>query len=296
MPDCREKFKSTEVLPAFFALIQSHCHFPLIRACSVIEGIDSHRFLGVRNMKTAFFGFREVPREENPSMVNDVFTSVADRYDLMNDLMSFCLHRCWKNFAACLCPTPTYPLEILDLACGSADMSLRLYRTVPRGSNIVMADANLSMLQRGRDRLIDAGHLPTNCVQCDALYLPFPEKAFDLVVIAFGLRNLVCMKTALAGMRRVLRVGGMLLILEFSKPSKAIRKLYDFYSFRIIPKLGKYVAKDEASYRYLVESIRMHPDQETLTGHVVDAGFESVTCTNLSAGIVAVHRGFRLRV
>jgi len=240
------------------------------------------------------FGFRQVPWQEKARHVRAVFDSVATRYDLMNDLMSGGAHRAWKHFALSL--TALRPGQrALDVAGGTGDLSAGMSRQVGQSGLVVLTDINASMLGAGRDRLIDAGSTG-NVVyaQANAECLPFPDQSFDCVTIGFGLRNVTDKPRALASMRRVLRPGGQLLVLEFSKPvSPMLGSLYDGYSFRLLPLLGRLVASDADSYRYLAESIRKHPDQETLLGMLRDAGLEDCRYHNLMGGIVAVHRGWR---
>jgi demethylmenaquinone methyltransferase/2-methoxy-6-polyprenyl-1,4-benzoquinol methylase len=226
--------------------------------------------------------------------VRGVFDSVADRYDLMNDLMSAGTHRLWKRFTLALANLRPGQ-RALDVAGGTGDLAAGLLRQVgPRGL-VVLSDINAAMLSRGRDRLTDEGFVGNvNFVQANAERLPFRDDTFDCITIGFGLRNVTDKPAALAAMRRVLKPGGQLLVLEFSKPrAPGLKPLYDAYSFRVLPLLGKLVAHDEASYRYLAESIRMHPDQETLLGMLRDAGLEGCRYHNLSGGIVAVHRGYK---
>jgi demethylmenaquinone methyltransferase/2-methoxy-6-polyprenyl-1,4-benzoquinol methylase len=241
---------------------------------------------------TTHFGYREVPEEAKAGLVAGVFRSVADRYDLMNDLMSLGAHRLWKDFAAAR--AALRPGEaVLDLAGGSGDMAARFAARVGRAGRVVLADINNSMLAIGRARLADRG-LAGNLefVQADAECLPFADASFDCVAIAFGLRNVTRPERALAAMCRVLRPGGRALVLEFSRPrSPALGRLYDAYSFGVLPRLGRLVAGDEASYRYLAESIRRHPDQETLKAMMEATGFERVRYHNLAGGIVALHEG-----
>lgn len=242
--------------------------------------------------KETDFGFQRVPESDKARRVDAIFSSVADRYDLMNDLMSWGLHRIWKRFSAELCALR--PGErVLDVAGGTGDLTRRLWpRVMPRGE-VVLTDINAEMLARGRDRLLDAGLTPA-VIRCDAERLPFVSDHFDCVVIGFGLRNVTRKALALREMFRVLRAGGRLVVLEFSRVYKPLAPLYDAYSFAVIPWLGRAVAGDAASYRYLAESIRLHPGQEELKGLIEAAGFERVEYFNLSAGIVAVHRGFKL--
>ncbi len=242
-------------------------------------------------MSTTHFGFTEVEETDKARKVAEVFDSVASRYDIMNDLMSAGMHRLWKHFT--LNVAQVRPGEqVLDLASGSGDLARGFARAVGSSGQVVMTDINFAMLSRGRDRLLDAGHaLPT--AQCDAEHLPFPDNAFDCVSVAFGLRNMTHKEQALSEMHRVLKPGGRALVLEFSKIWAPLQPLYDTYSFKIIPKVGQWVAKDAASYQYLAESIRMHPGQETLKGMMEATGFESVDWFNLSAGVVALHRGYK---
>ncbi|HXN10379.1 MAG TPA: bifunctional demethylmenaquinone methyltransferase/2-methoxy-6-polyprenyl-1,4-benzoquinol methylase UbiE [Steroidobacteraceae bacterium] len=243
---------------------------------------------------TADFGFREVPRAEKARRVRDVFDSVADRYDLMNDLMSGGAHRLWKQFALRLTGLVS-GAQALDVAGGTGDLAAGLARQVGPEGLVVLADINGRMLEHGRDRLIDAGLTGSvQYVQADAERLPFADHSFHCVTIGFGLRNVTDKDAALRSMYRVLRPGGQVLVLEFSKPVlPALSRLYDLYSFSVLPRLGSIVAGDEDSYRYLAESIRRHPDQETLLRMMQQAGFEDCRYHNLMGGIVAVHRGYR---
>ena len=240
------------------------------------------------------FGFRRVSPEEKTERVHGVFESVAGRYDLMNDLMSLGAHRLWKKFA--LARTGLRPGDAaLDVAGGTGDLALGMSRLVgPRG-RVLLTDINPSMLRLGRRALLDAGaHANCRAICADATALPVPPAAFDCVSIGFGLRNVSGKPAALRSMARAIKPGGRLVVLEFSRPAlKALRAAYDWYSFAVIPALGQLVAKDAGSYRYLVESIRVHPDQETLAAMMREAGFEDVRWHNLSGGIVAVHIGFR---
>ncbi len=251
--------------------------------------------LSDKNHKTETdFGFERVPWEEKARRVRGVFDSVAGNYDLMNDLMSGGAHRLWKEFTLSL--TQLRPGQrALDVAGGTGDLTTGMAKQVGKSGLVILSDINAAMLSHGRDRMLDAGVVGNvACVLANAEALPFAEASFDCVTIGFGLRNVTDKAAALASMRRVLKPGGQLLVLEFSHPVVPFLKpLYDAYSFRVLPLLGKWVAKDEASYRYLAESIRMHPDQETLRGMMQAAGLEDCRYHNLSGGIVAVHRGFR---
>lgn len=240
------------------------------------------------------FGFEKVPWGEKARRVRGVFDSVAGNYDLMNDLMSGGVHRIWKSFT--LSQTGLRPGQTaLDVAGGTGDLSIGLARQVGEQGLVVLTDINAAMLARGRDRLIDAGLVGNvHYAQANAERLPFADRSFDCITIGFGLRNVTDKPAALASMWRALRPGGQLLILEFSHPiAPGLKAVYDAYSFRVLPLLGKLVAGDEASYRYLAESIRMHPDQETLLGMMQGAGLEGCRYHNLSGGIVALHRGYR---
>ncbi len=246
-------------------------------------------------MTTTDFGFEQVRPEEKARLVNRVFSSVASRYDLMNDLMSAGTHRLWKHFAVEL--TGARPGQsVLDVAGGTGDITSRLLQRISPSGRAILTDINGPMLRVGRDRLLDRG-LVNNVVyvQANAECLPFADDTFDILTIAFGLRNVTDKPAALRSMYRVLRPGGRLVVLEFSHVVlPALAKLYDIYSFGLVPRLGQWVTGDKASYQYLVESIRRHPDQATLKAMMEDAGLERVDVHNLSAGIVAVHRGFKL--
>lgn len=241
---------------------------------------------------TTHFGYRQVPTDEKAHKVREVFDSVAQRYDLMNDLMSAGLHRLWKRFA--VQASGLRPgARALDLAGGTGDLTrLFLDKVGPKGE-VWLTDINAAMLGVGRDRLLDLGRI-IPVVQCDAEKLPFPDNYFDCVNIAFGLRNVTHKEAALAEMRRVLRPGGAALVLEFSKVWEPLQPAYDWYSFKVLPRLGQMVVKDAESYRYLAESIRVHPDQQGLKALMEQAGLESVQWWNLAAGVVALHRGLKL--
>ena len=240
-------------------------------------------------MDPTHFGYEQVSPDEKTRRVRGVFDSVASRYDLMNDLMSGGLHRAWKRFAVEI--SGVRPgAWVLDLAGGTGDLALRFARRVGPSGMVVHSDVNGAMLAVGRDRLVDAGLvLPT--VQCNAEALPFRDRSFDCVTIGFGLRNVTRKERALAEMRRVLVPGGVALVLEFSRVAPALARVYDWYSFNILPRLGRLVAHDEASYRYLAESIRVHPDQEQLKAMMEASGFDRVDYHNLAAGVVALHVG-----
>jgi len=238
------------------------------------------------------FGFQSVPEQDKARRVAGVFTSVADKYDLMNDVMSAGLHRVWKAFAVSQSGVRAGS-RVLDLAGGSGDLALAFARRAGPTGQVWLTDINRAMLERGRDRLIDAGY-PIPVLQCDAERLPFPSDYFDCVSVAFGLRNMTHKERALAEMRRVLRPGGRVLVLEFSRIWSPLSRPYDWYSFKVLPRLGRALVGDEASYRYLAESIRVHPDQNTLKSIMEQAGLERVEYFNLTAGVVALHRGFKL--
>ncbi|MGH8557083.1 MAG: bifunctional demethylmenaquinone methyltransferase/2-methoxy-6-polyprenyl-1,4-benzoquinol methylase UbiE [Methylococcales bacterium] len=245
--------------------------------------------------KTTYFGYREVPLGEKVRMVRDVFDSVAGQYDVMNDLMSFGIHRLWKRVAIMLSNVRQGD-RVLDLAGGTGDLTILYHKRVAPSGSVVLADINQSMLQVGRDRLIDRG-LVANIfyTRVNAECLPFADASFDCVCIGFGLRNVTDKDAALKSMCRVLKPGGRCIVLEFSHPKpKVLQKVYDAYSFKILPVLGRLVANDSESYRYLAESIRMHPDQNKLKHMMESAGFERCEYFNLSQGIVAVHRGYKL--
>lgn len=237
------------------------------------------------------FGFDIVPEQEKARKVAKVFHSVASRYDLMNDVMSAGMHRLWKRFAVNTSGVRAGQ-KVLDIAGGSGDLSRLFAEQVGATGQMILTDINASMLAVGRDRLMDEG-LSVPVLQCDAEKLPFADNYFDCVVVAFGLRNMTHKELALREMQRVLKPGGKLLVLEFSRIWKPLEQVYDAYSFKLLPWMGKMLAKDEASYRYLAESIRKHPDQETLKCMMLDAGFDKVDYQNLSAGVVALHKGWK---
>jgi len=241
------------------------------------------------------FGFEKVAWAEKAKRVRSVFESVAGKYDVMNDLMSFGVHRLWKQFTLSLTGL-TPGQSALDVAGGTGDLALGMLRQVGRDGRVVLSDVNARMLAVGRDRLLDAGWVGNvECLVADAENLPFETNSFDCVTIGFGLRNVTDKPAALRSMLRVLRPGGQLLVLEFSTPVlPALKRIYDGYSFNVLPLLGRVVAQDADSYRYLAESIRMHPNQETLAGMLRTAGFAEVRYHNLSGGIVALHRGYKI--
>lgn len=244
---------------------------------------------------TTHFGFKDVNADEKAGMVADVFHSVAAKYDLMNDVMSFGVHRIWKAFTI-QHSSVRRGQKVLDLAGGTGDLAAKFAGRVGPSGQVVLADINDSMLRVGRDKLIDKGILGNlQYAQVNAEALPFADNTFDCITIAFGLRNVTDKSKALASMYRVLKPGGRLLVLEFSKPTiKGFATVYDHYSFKILPEMGKFIAGDADSYRYLAESIRKHPDQETLAGMMRDVGFERVAYHNLTAGVVALHKGFKI--
>ena len=253
--------------------------------------------LGTKTMaddKTTHFGFKTVNRGEKVNMVAGVFHSVAGKYDLMNDLMSGGIHRLWKRFTIELSGVRRGN-SVLDIAGGTGDLAAKFSRLVGSEGKVVLADINDSMLQVGREKLTNRGIVGNiEYVQANAECLPFPDNSFDCITIAFGLRNVTDKDAALRSMLRVLKPGGRLLVLEFSKPTNELMsKVYDRYSFDILPRMGKLITNDEDSYRYLAESIRMHPDQETLKEMMAEAGFAEVRYHNMTAGVVAVHRGVK---
>ena len=246
------------------------------------------------NDDSTHFGYKSVETSEKAGLVREVFDSVATRYDLMNDLMSAGLHRLWKRFTVDQAALRQGDV-VLDLAGGTGDLARAFSRKVGNEGLVVLADINAAMLRQGRTRLIDAGVSGNlGITQVDAQALPFADSTFDCIAIAFGLRNVTDKDAALRSMRRTLKPGGKVMILEFSEPSEAIRPAYDLYSFKVLPMLGKVVAGDADGYQYLAESIRMHPDQETLKGMMEEAGFERCRYHNLAAGIVALHVGYRV--
>jgi demethylmenaquinone methyltransferase/2-methoxy-6-polyprenyl-1,4-benzoquinol methylase len=242
--------------------------------------------------KTTHFGFETVAEEEKAKRVRGVFTSVASKYDVMNDLMSAGLHRIWKRYAVSISGVRRGQ-RVLDVAGGSADLSRLFLKEVGETGQVVLTDINNAMLRVGRDRLLDEG-TATPTAQCDAEHLPFPDNYFDCVSIAFGLRNVTHKDAALREMYRVIKPGGRVIVLEFSKVAKPLEKAYDLYSFKLLPRMGELIAGDADSYRYLAESIRMHPGQEELKQMMVEAGLERVEYFNLTGGVVAVHRGYKL--
>ncbi|ALP54541.1 ubiquinone biosynthesis methyltransferase UbiE [Candidatus Tenderia electrophaga] len=244
--------------------------------------------------KTTHFGYQEVPLAEKAGKVREVFDSVADKYDVMNDVMSFGIHRLWKRFT--LEMTGLKPGQrALDLASGTGDLAAKLAQQVGGTGEVVSSDINGAMLGNGRDRLLDMGVVGNvRFVQADAQQLPFPDNTFDCVTMAFGLRNVTDKDQALRAIYRCLKPGGRLLVLEFSKPTApGLKPVYDAYSFRLLPLMGKLIANDADSYRYLAESIRVHPDQKALQGMMAAAGFERCDFHNMSGGIVALHRGYK---
>ncbi len=243
---------------------------------------------------TTHFGYEAVAVEDKARRVRGVFDSVAGNYDLMNDLMSAGLHRLWKHFTVEQAAVKRGQ-AVLDLAGGTGDLAARFAGKVGSEGRVVLADINFAMLEEGRRRLVDKGVSGNlSIVQVDAEHLPFAEDSFDCVTIAFGLRNVTDKEAALRSIHSVIKPGGKLLVLEFSRPADLLKPAYDLYSFKVLPTLGKLVAGDEASYRYLAESIRVHPDQDTLLGMLQDAGFERCRYHNLAGGVVALHVGYKL--
>jgi demethylmenaquinone methyltransferase / 2-methoxy-6-polyprenyl-1,4-benzoquinol methylase len=242
-------------------------------------------------MSSTHFGFQSVEEQDKASRVRGVFDSVASRYDVMNDLMSVGMHRAWKAYTVMVANVKNGD-RVLDIAGGTGDLALAFAPKVGATGQVVHTDINEAMLREGRNRLLDAGiSVPT--LACDAEHLPFADAYFDVITVAFGLRNMTHKDAALGEMRRVLKPGGKLLVLEFSKVAKPLEKIYDWYSFKVLPKLGKLVANDDASYQYLAESIRMHPDQDTLKAMMLKGGFGHVDYHNMSGGIVALHVAIR---
>ncbi|HAT5573883.1 TPA: bifunctional demethylmenaquinone methyltransferase/2-methoxy-6-polyprenyl-1,4-benzoquinol methylase UbiE [Proteus mirabilis] len=247
-----------------------------------------------QSKETTDFGFQTVDKDEKQTMVVKVFHSVASKYDLMNDLMSFGIHRVWKRYTIEASGVRRNQ-RVLDLAGGTGDLTAKFSRLVGENGEVVLADINDSMLKMGREKLRDHGIVGNvSYVQANAEELPFPDDYFDCITISFGLRNVTDKAKALRSMFRVLKPGGRLLVLEFSKPVlDPLSKIYDAYSFHILPRIGQVIVNDADSYRYLTESIRMHPDQETLKGMMEEAGFDQVSYTNMTGGIVALHKGFK---
>ena len=242
-------------------------------------------------MTTTHFGFQSIDEQDKASRVRGVFDSVASKYDVMNDLMSVGMHRAWKAYTV-LVANVKDGQRVLDIAGGTGDLAMAFAPKVGASGQVVHTDINEAMLLEGRNRLLDAGvSLPT--LVCDAEHLPFADAYFDVVTVAFGLRNMTHKDAALREMSRVLKPGGKLLVLEFSKVAKPLEKIYDWYSFKVLPKIGKLVANDDASYQYLAESIRMHPDQEALKALMLKGGFGHVDYHNLSGGVVALHVGIK---
>ncbi|MCA1768174.1 MAG: bifunctional demethylmenaquinone methyltransferase/2-methoxy-6-polyprenyl-1,4-benzoquinol methylase UbiE, partial [Idiomarina sp.] len=247
-----------------------------------------------KNEESIDFGYKKVARNQKKNLVADVFQSVAAKYDVMNDLMSFGIHRLWKRYTID-CSGVRRGMKVLDIAGGTGDLTAQFSRRVGTEGEVVLADINDAMLKVGRDKLRDSGVIGNvRYVQADAEELPFDDNTFDVITIAFGLRNVTDKDKALRSMLRVLKPGGRVLILEFSKPvSTTLNQVYDFYSFNILPKMGQVVANDADSYQYLAESIRMHPDQETLKAMMNAAGYEKVDYQNMTGGVVALHRGYK---
>lgn len=249
----------------------------------------------MNDQSTTHFGFSQVKTEEKAGKVADVFDSVASKYDIMNDVMSFGVHHLWKKFTLELCGLREGH-KVLDLAGGTGDLALKQARMVGETGQVILADINGPMLREGRDRILNKGLVnQISTSQCNAEILPFDDNSFDCITIAFGLRNVTDKAKALRSMRRVLKPGGRLCVLEFSRPLyEPLEKIYDFYSFKILPKMGELIAKDRESYQYLAESIRMHPDQLALKEMMTQqAGFDEVEIFNMTGGIVALHRAFK---
>lgn len=243
---------------------------------------------------TTHFGFKDVPTGDKQAKVADVFHSVASNYDIMNDVMSFGVHHLWKKYTMGMTGLRAGH-KVLDLAGGTGDLALKQAKIVGDDGLVVLADINAAMLEEGRDRVINSGMMNIIKInQCNAEILPFADNTFDCITMAFGLRNVTDKDKALASMMRILKPGGRLCVLEFSKPLfEPLEKVYDFYSFKILPAMGELIAKDRDSYQYLAESIRMHPDQDTLKQMMLNAGFDEVGVYNMTGGIVALHRAFK---
>ncbi len=262
--------------------------------------IQPFKFLAEKSMThdkkdhSTHFGYRNVPFAEKANLVADVFRSVAKKYDVMNDVMSLGMHRLWKRFALAKAELRAGQ-TVLDVASGTGDLAIAIAKKVGRNGKVVMTDINEAMLAVGRERVENAGLIGNiECMLADAEQLPFENNYFDCVTIAFGLRNVTNKNNALQSIYQTLKPGGKLIVLEFSRPqTEILNKAYDFYSFNIIPKMGELIANDRDSYQYLVESIRMHPDQETLKSMMMECGFEDVEYFNLNGGIVALHRGYK---
>ena len=259
-----------------------------------MSDLSQHNFSADKESQTTHFGFKQVDKEQKVNMVKDVFQSVAAKYDIMNDLMSLGIHRLWKRYTID-CSGARTGHKVLDLAGGTGDLTARFSRIVGDSGQVILADINEAMLKVGRNKLRDMGIVGNvEYVQANAEELPFPDNSFDIITIAFGLRNVTDKDKALASMYRVLKPGGRLLVLEFSKPTNEwLNKAYDLYSFHLLPKMGELVAKDAGSYQYLAESIRMHPEQDVLKQMMEAVGFEQTTYHNLTGGIVALHRGYK---
>ncbi|WP_127346295.1 bifunctional demethylmenaquinone methyltransferase/2-methoxy-6-polyprenyl-1,4-benzoquinol methylase UbiE [Pseudidiomarina mangrovi] len=247
-----------------------------------------------KQQDTIDFGYQQVAKADKQKLVANVFQSVAQKYDLMNDLMSFGIHRLWKRYTID-CSGVRSGMRVLDIAGGTGDLTEQFSRRVGPTGEVVLADINAAMLEVGRDKLRNRGIVGNvRYVQANAEELPFADDSFDIITIAFGLRNVTDKQKALESMFRVLKPGGRLLVLEFSKPQPPLlSQAYDFYSFNVLPKMGQLVAGDADSYQYLAESIRMHPDQDTLKGMMEQAGYAEVSYHNLTGGIVAMHRGYK---
>lgn len=254
---------------------------------------DSYPSIKMNEILTTDFGYQSIPVREKNKRVAEVFQSVAGKYDLMNDLMSFGLHRLWKKFTVELSQLRKGD-SVLDVAGGTGDLIKAFAKQIGSQGKAILLDINAAMLNIGRDRLLDSGFSEISSIQANAEYLPFAEASFDCLSIAFGLRNVTNKQAALKSMHQVLKPGGRLLVLEFSKPILGfLENLYNRYSFDFLPKLGGWIVNDEASYRYLVESIRLHPDQKTLQTLILDSGFDECEYYNLSGGIVALHRAWK---